>query len=188
MKGDGTMKSITTEAYICLKDDMNIEYKIARIKYKLWENEEFEYSFKPNYSVIDLLDSSIFQGIPGLDLDQRKEEYVRKNITPVFISERSPNANRENLWELLQSHNMDYLNQLEWLIRTDTKYIGDRLYVTAYDSSSQDILINANEETKKFTRSRDVIRKLLEYVCAGYTIEYQGLTINNSNRKSFVII
>ena len=84
------MNCYEVDALICLKDDLGIEYVVSEIEYKIWKNEEFEYRFRPNYSVIDLLDTSLFQGIPGIDLDLRKEEYIRKNAVPTFISERAP--------------------------------------------------------------------------------------------------
>ena len=56
----------------------------------------------PFYHVIELLPTRLFQGIPGLDMCLRKERYVRENMTPVFISERTSRENRENLWELLK--------------------------------------------------------------------------------------
>lgn len=176
------MREFITEGCICVQDDVGIEYCVAQIVYRVWENEEFEYIFRPNYAVIDLLDASVFQGIPGLDLDKRQKEYIRKNIIPVFISERSPSSNREDLWELLEACDMDYLNQLEWLIRTDTHYSGDGLYVKASCAQQADGIINADAEVKKLTRSRDVLRRLLDYVCGGYNIEYQGMSITDSNR------
>ena len=44
------MNSITTSELICIKDT-------------------FKYIFTPYYDVIDLLNSDIFQGLPGLELD-----------------------------------------------------------------------------------------------------------------------
>ena len=67
--------------------------------------------------MIDLLDYDLFDGIPGLDLSLKKEKYTRKNIIPVFISERSPGKNRENLYELLHDCNMNYYNDLYTLLR-----------------------------------------------------------------------
>ena len=174
------MEMRTTKGFICLKDDLDFEYRIAEIEYRVWENEEFEYIFRPDYSVISLLDSSLFQGIPGIDISLEKEEYVRKNIVPTFISERSPSPNREGLWELLESHNMEYLDRLEWLIRTDTKYIGDRLYLTEYNECHYGFI-----ESSAFKRSVDIIRKLLENICLGNEFEYDGLSINDNNRKIY---
>lgn len=177
------MRELVTKGLICLKDDFGIEYRVSKIEYRLWENEEFEYRFRPDYSVIDLLDTSLFQGIPGLDLDKRKKEYVRRNRIPVFISERSPGKNREGLWELLESHGMEYLNQLEWLIRTDTKYIGDRLYVTADTDGGAPGPICVDVELKNCKRAVDSVRRLLEYICRGSDILYDGFTIDDGNRK-----
>ena len=71
------MEMHCTKGFICLKDDLDFEYRVSEIEYRVWENEEFEYVFRPDYSVISLLDSSIFQGIPGIDISIEKEEYIR---------------------------------------------------------------------------------------------------------------
>ena len=178
------MDVYSVDALICLKDDLGLEYVVSEIEYKLWQNEEFEYRFRPKYSVIDLLDSSVFQGIPGLDLDIRKEEYVRRNTVPTFISERAPGANREELWKLLEDCNMKYLNQLEWLIRTDTKYIGDRLYVRSADANNTLKIKDVEGEIRNLKRSYDVQRRLLEYICQGMSVECEGFRIDDSNRKT----
>lgn len=177
------MKEHKVEGLICLKDDLGIEYMVSGIEYILWENEEFEYRFIPNYQIIDLLDSSVFQGIPGLDLSLREYSYTRRNRVPVFISERTPAANREDLWNLLEDCDMQYLNPLEWLIKTDTKYIGDRLYVRK--AEYENIYCQKIIDTKalKLNRTVDIIRKLLDYICFGYDVEYDGFIISQSNRK-----
>ena len=123
------MRELVTAGDICLKDEYNLVYRVAGITYTEREDESFVYEIRPDYSVISLLQATDFQGIPGLDLNLRKESYIRENIVPVFISERSPSKNREDLWDLLQECDMQYLNQLEWLIRTNTQYSGDKLFV-----------------------------------------------------------
>ena len=80
------MREIKTSAIIALKDKCNVLYKISRIDYIQYENEEYEYIFTPYYNVIDFLPVSLFQGIPGLDLSLRRERYIRKNMVPCFIS------------------------------------------------------------------------------------------------------
>ena len=107
------MREVTTSGLICLRDDLDIEYKIARIDFIEREDESFTYVITPCYEVIDLLGPPHFQGIPGLNLDLRKPRYVRDNLVPVFISERSPGKNREDLWQLLDHVGMKHLNQLE---------------------------------------------------------------------------
>ncbi len=176
------MDCYSADALICLKDDLGLEYVVSEIEYKLWKNEEFEYRFRPNYSVIELLDSSVFQGIPGIDLDLHKKEYVRRNTIPTFISERSPGPNRENLWQLLDDCDMEYLNRLEWLIKTDTKYIGDRLYVREKNVNILN-LINIDYELSCIKRNCDIQKRLLQYICSGMNVEYEGFIINNGNRK-----
>lgn len=83
------MESKTYEATICLRNQ-GLVYYLCDISYTVDANDNYDYVFTPNYSVIDLLDSSVFQGIPGLNLDDRKPKYIRKNTIPTFISERVP--------------------------------------------------------------------------------------------------
>jgi len=124
-----------TTGLIMLKDEFGIEYKVCKIEYILREDESFEYIFTPCYFVIDLLPASLFQGIPGLDLDLRLEKYIRSDRVPVFISERTPGPGRVDLDELLSSVGMNYLNRLEWLIKSKLTYFGDSLYVLDYDET-----------------------------------------------------
>lgn len=179
------MNQQTTTGIICLDDDIGLTYRICKIEYIIREDDNYSYIFTPNYSVIDLLTSDLFQGIPGLDLDQRKPEYIRNNITPVFISERTPGENREDLWHLLEKNGMQYLNRLEWLIRTDTRYGGDRFYVIRYPGSDrgQNITFQKIEDTEK--RSVSTIKKLLVEICAGNNITDDGFSINDHTRKQY---
>ena len=168
------MKSVITSGLICVKDKLNLEYFLAKIEYQVNEDETFEYRFSPYYNVIELLDSSIFQGIPGLDLDLKKEVYIRKNKTPVFISERAPSENRENLIEMLESVDMDYLNQLEWLIRTNLKYSGDNMYVKRYEN-------NENVEIPLINNlnTNSLLKRILSEICKGNTVTFGNFLITS---------
>jgi hypothetical protein len=178
------MKEMTTTGLICLRDDLDIEYKIAKIVYTEREDESFTYVFTPYYNVIDLLSPPVFQGIPGLDLDLRKPDYVRENSIPVFISERAPGKNREDLWELLKNAQMKYLNQLEWLIRTKTRYPGDRLYVKKLSADDEKQCVELKESIKH-ERARAICNRLLKAICYGHDVKANGYWIDDSNRKEF---
>lgn len=174
------MKETTTTGTICFKDDFGIVYKISKITYTEHADETFEYVFTPFYEVIDMLNADLFQGIPGLKLETHKKQYVRTNVIPTFIAERTPGKNRENLWELLETVGMTYLNQLEWLIRTDTTYSGDRLYVKRYEPADEKQLIKTNAVSRTILKS---CRYLLDAICYGNDVESPEYTINDSNRK-----
>lgn len=109
------------------KDGEKIQ--VGRIDYESFANEEFQYIISPFWEIIDLLPSDLFQGIPGIDMDLRLEHYYRVNYVPVFMTERTPGPNREDLWELLDSVGLDYYDRLEWLIRTDLRAAVDNLIV-----------------------------------------------------------
>lgn len=175
------MREITTRGDICLKDEYNLIYKVALISYTEREDESFLYEIEPNYSVINLLDTKNFQGIPGLDIELRKKTYIRENIIPVFISERAPGKNREDLWQLLNDCGMQYLNQLEWLIRTNTQYSGDNLFV----QSPEDKTIEVNSINNLGNRSAVICRKMLDTICYGNSVITSSIRIEDDNRKQY---
>ncbi len=177
------MRQSKTTGLICLKDAYDFEYSIAIIEYTEREDETYTYSFRPNYSVISLLPATLFQGIPGLNLDKHKEEYLRDNMTPVFISERTPSEGREDLWQLLEAHDMKYLNRLEWLIRTDTQYGGDPLYVKRFEPADAKQTIAFEEITTAENRSARLLQRLLCEICRGNDIVAPDFSIDDCNRK-----
>lgn len=175
------MKEVVTCGTICLDDEYDFTYNIAKIRYIEYENESYRYEITPNYSVINLLTEKIFQGIPGLDLSLKKETYVRENMIPVFISERTPGENREDLWSLLEECDMQYLNRLEWLIRTGTRYSGDGLYVCK--AEKKNVKVSSIEELGN--RSSIISRKVLEVICSGGNITTKAFMIDDGNRESY---
>lgn len=110
-------------------DRTGSKYAVSRIDFERYDEQNFQYIFSPEWSVIDSLPTSIFQGIPGLDMSLRLEQYYRVNMTPYFISERTPSEGREDLWELLEEVGLDYYDRFEWLLRTDMRCGIDNLIV-----------------------------------------------------------
>lgn len=102
---------------------------VAQIDYQEFSDNNFQYVFTPFWEVIDDLPPSVFQGIPGIDMDLRLKHYYRANYTPCFITERTPSKNREDLWELLASVGLDYYDRFEWLLRTTLRSANDNLIV-----------------------------------------------------------
>lgn len=172
------MDSVVKKGIICI-EQYGIEFQLCVIEHIIYSEDYFKYVFHPNYSVIELLDSDVFQGIPGLDLDKKKKEYVRKNIIPTFISERVPSANRENLYELLDKVGLTYINPIEYLIRTEDKYSGDDLYVVKY---SEKTLVNLDDFLTK-NNVQSTIKMILDNLAKGNNIFYNQTTIDDSNRK-----
>lgn len=105
------------------------KYAVSRIDFERYDDQNFQYIFSPEWSVIDALSASVFQGIPGLDMSLRLERYYRVNMTPYFISERTPSEGREDLWELLEAVGLDYYDRFEWLLRSNMRCGTDNLIV-----------------------------------------------------------
>ncbi|MHB8964007.1 MAG: hypothetical protein ACYC5K_12750 [Saccharofermentanales bacterium] len=79
---------------------------------------------------------------------------------------------------------MKYLNQLEWLIRTKTRYSGDRLYVKKISSDDECHRVEM-DESLEHERARVVCKKFLEVICFGNDVKANGFSISDNNRKEF---
>lgn len=186
------MRSQKVEGMIYAVSKMQIEYAVCKISQVSYEDDTYEYIFEPNYSVIDLLNSDVFQGIPGLDLELRKARYVRKNRIPTFIYERTPQENREDLYEYLDEYELDFLDPLEWLIRTDLKYTGDNLMVSRYEEpvniwsvnriSGSSITLESIVALGKSNYNR--LKTILQLIADGSYLYTPDFSIEDENRKN----
>lgn len=128
------------------------EYAVAVITLERFDEQNFQYIFTPIWSVIDALPVNLFHGIPGLDLDLRLAAYYRVNMTPVFIADRTPGRNREDLWELMESVGLDYYDRFEWLLRTDLRYSSDNLIVRRLADSGRNYSLSDLRMSPEITR------------------------------------
>ncbi len=104
-------------------------YNVAEVAYERYDDQNFQYVFSPYWKLIEYLPKGVFDGIPGIDMSNRKDHYYRVNMTPSFISKRTPSRNRENVKELLEEVGLDYYDRFEWLLRTDRRCGDDNLVV-----------------------------------------------------------
>lgn len=110
----------------------NEKIPIGRIIYEHFWNEEFQYIFELDWKAIDSLVENApasFHGIPGLNMDLKKDKYYRVNKVPAFIIQRTPPRNREDLMEMMEKVGLDHYDRFEWLIRTKDKASQDNLIV-----------------------------------------------------------
>ncbi|MBO4357950.1 MAG: hypothetical protein J5813_07290 [Candidatus Methanomethylophilaceae archaeon] len=134
-------------------------------------------------------------GIPGLNLELRREKYIRRNMEPVFMTERSPSRNRVDVWDLMKDVGLDHYDRLEWLIRTDTRYTGDDLYVIRYEDPEEHVF-SAPEKKDAVESCEEILSALgsageitisnavLDYnscVCLGQALRYILLSNMKAN-------
>ena len=78
------------------------KYAVGRVDLERFDDQNFQYVFTPEWSVIDTLPSSIFQGIPGLDMSMRLERYYRVNsflsVPPAKVEKISGNYLKQLVW------------------------------------------------------------------------------------------
>lgn len=91
--------------YITYQYNKDLFFKLAKLTFERFDDESFQYIFKPYYDIIDSFDDI---DIPGIDLSIQREEYYRVNLTPVFITKRVVPKYRVNLHEVLNELGLDY--------------------------------------------------------------------------------
>lgn len=137
-------------------DQQNHKYAVSKIDFERYDEQNFQYVFTPEWGVIDSVPAAVFQGIPGLDMSMRLERYYRVNMTPYFISERTPGEGREDLWELLEEVGLDYYDRFEWLLRTDMRCGIDNLIVERAEAPRR-IVYEENQQLPKNLQPSDCV-------------------------------
>lgn len=117
-------------------DRFNRLFNIGEITFERHDDQNYQYIITPYWPSIDSLPDGLFQGIPGINMDIRRDCYYRVNMTPSFISMRTPSESRENVNELMTSVGLDYYDPFEWLLRTETKCGDDNLVVVRKPDAS----------------------------------------------------
>ena len=80
---------------------------------------------------------------------------------------------------------MKSLNRLEWLIKTDTRYSGDRLYVQEKSDIDNNSNINVDSMFNLVKRSDSINRALLDIICYGNYLKCKEIIIDDNNRKYY---
>ena len=107
--------------------------------FERFDDQNYQYIIKPYWECIDSLPKGLFQGIPGINMDLRRQVYFRVNMTPSFISMRTPSESREDVRHLMESVGLDYYDRFEWLLRSEMKCGDDNLLVVRKPAQPQKI-------------------------------------------------
>lgn len=137
-------------------DRYNRNYSIGEIIFERYDDQNFQYIIKPYWKFIDYVPKGLFHGIPGIDMDLRRDAYYRVNMTPTFISMRTPSESRENVRELMRQVGLDYYDRFEWLLRSEMKCGDDNLIVVRKPSDNQRIQ-NLENVKNRYLHPEDVI-------------------------------
>lgn len=137
-------------------------YNVAEVVFERYDDQNYQYVFSPYWKLIEFLPRDVFDGIPGIDMDVRKEHYYRVNMTPSFISKRTPSRTRENVKELLDEVGLDYYDRFEWLLRTN-RHCGDDNLVVDRKRMEEQVFEKLDEETLNLVQPGDKI--ILNRLC-----------------------
>ena len=119
----------TSQGLIKVVDRYDRRYNVGEISFERFDEQNFQYVIKPYWNEIKYIPKGVFNGIPGINMDIKREKYYRVNMTPVFISMRTPSESREDIRELLSSVKLDYYDRFEWLLRSNSRCGDDNIIV-----------------------------------------------------------
>ena len=137
-------------------------YNVAEVSFERYDDQNFQYVFSPYWKLIEYLPKGVFDGIPGINMDVRKEHYYRVNMTPSFISKRTPSRTRENVKELLDEVGLNYYDRFEWLLRTD-RQCGDDNFIVERKRNEERVFKTMDTETLNSVQPGDKI--ILNRLC-----------------------
>ncbi len=178
-------KQHVTKAQLCLNGRGGFTYVLAQVEYIVRSDDTFTYLLTPDYGVIDLLDPPDFQGIPGFNLEKRKDVYARENRTPTLIADRAPMQNREDLQQLLRACDMDYWDPLEWLILTPTRYIGDKFWFRAVPEAPMQNppALDIESAIVNAVNSPQAVAAILKAICESADLAVHGEKLGDSQKS-----
>lgn len=137
-------------------DRYNRNYSVGEVIFERFDEQNFQYIIKPYWYSIDQIPYGLFQGIPGIDMDLRRDAYYRVNMTPTFISMRTPSESRENVRELMRLVGLDYYDRFEWLLRSEMRCGDDNLFVVR--KPADDLRIQGLEQAKiRYLHPSDIV-------------------------------
>lgn len=168
----------SNHGFISYKFNKDIYFKIAKLSFELFENEEFQYCFEPYYDVLDAFKDL---DIPGIDLSLRLPNYYRANITPSFVSERITPRNRVNLYEDLKDQGFDYYQPFLLLLNSKRTYGGDQLSLKS--GQFYDHKLASMEESSDIYKT---ISAVLMKLAARITFKIGNIEVNDENRSILI--
>ncbi|MCQ2794668.1 MAG: hypothetical protein MJ214_00410 [Bacilli bacterium] len=157
-----------------------IVYRIASLKQEI-SSDGYKYSFYPNYDVIELLPPSTFNGIQGLNLDLKKECYVREGI-PVFLQERIPPENRVNIRSILSNNKMKYYDPLELYMLNKGRYTGDSIYPIPHFPKRK-IYCNLKDENDLYKSVKSIVGNY----ASGNTVYIDGKQVDLASIRNYFL-
>ena len=58
-------------------DRDNNRYSVGEVAFERFDDQNYQYIIKPYWECIDSLPKGLFQGIPGINMDLRRQVYFR---------------------------------------------------------------------------------------------------------------
>lgn len=175
-------------------DRNNNRYSVGEIVFERYDDQNYQYIIKPYWNLIKSIPNGIFQGIPGIDMDLRYDNYYRVNMTPAIISMRTPSESRENVRQLMASVGLDYYDRFEWLLRSESKCGDDNLMIVRkYERTNRTISISeindinlSPEDTLKIHSLNELSTGSLRIVQHVYQILQSGVRVYITSENRFL--
>lgn len=135
-----------SQGLIKVVDRFNRRFNVGEISFERYDDQNFQYVIKPYWDEIKFIPKGVFNGIPGINMDLKRDRYYRVNITPALISMRTPSESREDVWELLSSVGLDYYDRFEWLLRSNSRCGDDNIIIVRKETARECAIENIQND------------------------------------------
>lgn len=122
-----------SQGIIKVVDKFSNQFNVGEIVFERYDEQNFQYVIIPYWDEIELIPNGVFNGIPGINMDLRREKYYRVNMIPVLISMRTPSESREDVKELMSSVGLNYYDRFGWLLRSNSRCGDDNIIIVRKD-------------------------------------------------------
>jgi len=133
------------QGIIKVVDRYNRKFNVGEITLERFDDQNYQYLISPYWDQINYIPNGVFNGIPGINMDIKQDCYYRVNMTPSFISMRTPSESREDIMDLLSSVGLDYYDRFEWLLRSNSR-CGDDNIIVVRKEEARDCELNSLHE------------------------------------------
>lgn len=179
------MSDTLVKGIICVQDELGVVYEVCKISELSRRDGTADYTFLPNYTICDLLDPEAFPGISGLNLELRRQRFMRVGALPQFIEERTPSPSDIDFKVALAYANMqaNEFSRLTWLIKSGFKHPNDNLFVIA-DPEREDQVFPVENIVTLSKNTEIACRKVLDLVACGARITIGGDEVQGGQIKT----
>ena len=166
------MQNYQSFGTVCCINKYNLVYALCDIEYNLSSDNTYSYTFRPNYSILDLVDKKFINEIVGSKLG--KTEYILKNDIPPFILDK---LDKNIVYNNYDKTVVDNIDPISSLTRNDNHFINDLFVIKRHQKKK---IIFDDYVGKE--NNNAMIKEILSNICIGNDVVIGKMLVDDNNR------